>query len=246
MIAGIGHNHPPEDSLFEAVEKKISDLYTETVAWLDGVAVASQDQADGLSNLLRMIQAAKLEADALRIAEREPHDTAIAEIQGRYNPLIADNKSVKGKTTQAITVCKAALTDWQVKVDAEQKAEAERIRSKAEHVRTLAQEAMQSSDVTNLADRARAETLVVEAQRIERQAARAEKVKPQAGHFGRAVALRTTYAAALVSETDALAHYWRTDRVSVCNALQALADQDVRAGVRAIPGFRIDAVKKAV
>lgn len=235
----IGANNPPPDSPFEIAAKEITDLYDEASMWCDGAPVTSQDQADGLSNLLNMIRAARKRADEARVAEKRPHDEAAAAVQVRYRPIL-------GNADLAADACKKALAPWLAKVEAEAEDAAEKARSEAEHTRQLAAEAFQSSDVTNLADRARAEALLVEAKRAERQAKRAENVKPQAGHFGRAVSLRRSYQAAMVSERDALAHYWRTDRVSVVNALQALADQDVRAGVRTIPGFRIDEVKQAV
>lgn len=241
-----GNNRPPPSSPFEAAQQDIADLYAEASLWLDGAPVTSQEQADGLSNLLRMIQAAADRADVARKAEKKPHDDAIAEIQGRYNPLIGDTKTVTGKAVLAETACRAALTAWQVKVLTEQKAAADEARSEAEHLTMLAREAMQSSPVTNLAERARAENLAKVAKTAEKAAARAGKARPVAGSIGRAVGLRTSYRGVIVEETAVAAHYWRTDRVSVVNFLQSLVDQDVRAGVRQIPGVRVDEVKQAV
>lgn len=234
-----GSNRPPAASPFEEVERDITDLYDEARLWLDGKPIASQDQADGLSNLLNMIRAARKKADELRVTEKKPHDDAAAAVQARFKPLLSS-------ADLAADACKKALAPWLAKVEEEQQAAAAAARAEAEHTAMLAQEAFQSTDVTNLADRARAEQLSSVAKRAERQARRAEKVTPQAGNIGRTVALRTTYQGAIVNETEVAAHYWRTDRVSMLNHIQTLVDQDVRAGVRQIPGVRIDPIKQAV
>lgn len=54
-VAKIGHNRSP----FELSKETIEDLYSEAKNWLDGEPVATQEQADEIQKLLRMIQAAE-------------------------------------------------------------------------------------------------------------------------------------------------------------------------------------------
>src|SRR5690606_8455892 len=48
-------------SPFDEVSGKIRDLYEEAHNWLDGEPIASQEQADAVQKLMRMIQAAEKE-----------------------------------------------------------------------------------------------------------------------------------------------------------------------------------------
>ncbi|WP_457849416.1 hypothetical protein, partial [Staphylococcus aureus] len=81
---------------------EISALYTEGKHWLDGSPVTTQVEADSVAKLLAMAREAANRADERRIAEKRPHDEAAAEVQARYNTLIAGFKgSVKGPKGKA-------------------------------------------------------------------------------------------------------------------------------------------------
>lgn len=237
--AVIGGNAPPPTP-FAIVLKKIEDLYDEAKLWMDGEPISSQEQADGIANLMAMIRAAEAEAEALRVAEKKPLDVQIAEIQSRFAPLIADTKSVKGKTVRAIEACKAALAPWLKKIADEKQAREDAARAVADEARRIAEQAIRSRDATNLAESEAAEQLVKDAKRAEQTANRIGRESvTSGGTVGRAIGLRTVWVATLTNFRDAAAHYYVTAKDEMTVFVQGLADKEVAAGKRMIPGFEI-------
>lgn len=238
----IGHNNPPveiEPTPFEMSEVEIGDLYAEAKNWLDGEPVSSQAQADGLSKLIDDLRKAAKLADERRIEENRPFDEGKAAVQARYAPLIADTKSVKGKAVLAIDMAKKALAPWLQKLEDEKRAAAEAARKEAEEKARVAQEALRASNVADLEKREAAEALVREAQKAEAAATKAENSKAHATGGTRAIGLRSVWRAEMVDGREAARHYWLTRREEVDAFFQGLADADVRAGKREIPGFLI-------
>ncbi|MEG7685981.1 hypothetical protein, partial [Listeria monocytogenes] len=62
----IGGNNPPEPTPYEAARAKVAEARDEAAMWLDGAAVTSQEQADGLEQLLDMARKAGKQADDAR------------------------------------------------------------------------------------------------------------------------------------------------------------------------------------
>ena len=60
--------------LSEEAEKAVNDAYGETLLWLDGASIESQEIADGVGNLLALLRAAEAKAEAARVAEKKPFD----------------------------------------------------------------------------------------------------------------------------------------------------------------------------
>jgi hypothetical protein len=116
--AVIGANKPPLTP-YEACKLHIEDLMIEARNWCDGAKVENQDQADVVSRLIEDFRLAHQAADDARKVENEPFDAGKAEVQARYAPLIADTKTVKGKTVLADAALKAALKPF---LDAERPA----------------------------------------------------------------------------------------------------------------------------
>jgi hypothetical protein len=245
---GIGGNMPPETP-FELVRDKISSLYDEACLWLDGEPIATQGQADDLSNLLNMIRAAEKTAEEAREIEVKPFNDGKAEVQARYNPLIADTKTMKGKTTLAMDACKKALAPWLAKVADEKEAIARKAREEADAQRQAAQEAVRAAQAaTDLAAREAAEQQLQQAKQADAAAKRAEKdTAKSGGGVGRAVSLRTSYRPVLVDPAIAGSHYWATHhRAEIEQLFVTLAERDIRSGKREIPGFEIVEEKTAV
>lgn len=236
----IGNNNPPEPTPFEIAEKAVNDAYEEAVLWLDGHVIDSQKLADGVGNLLTTIRKAEKLADDTRKAEKAELDTKIAEIQARYAPLIADTKTVKGKTVLAATACKQALQPWLDK-EARRVAEEARVaREEAERQRREAEAALQASSADNLAERARAEELLSEAKKADRTANAAERVTATAGgSFGKSIALRTVYTVTVTNEVAAARHVWMSARPEMLEFLTGWAERQVRLGLRDLPGFTV-------
>jgi len=236
VLAGMGHNNPPEPTPFDESEQEINDLYEEAKHWLDGDPVATQAQCDAIQKLLRNIQSAEKLADERRVEEVRPHKEAQEEIQARYNPLIGKTTKITGKTKLAVEACKKAMQPYLEKLDREKREAAEAARQEAERKREEALAAFRASNVENLAEREEAERLLQGAQRAETAASRAEKDRAQAKGAGRAASLRT-YQVAEVTDMRAFARFVWTDHFDLLDEfLRDVAQKMVGAGSRNLPG----------
>ncbi len=226
--AGVGHNNPPVDP-FDAFDTHLGDLFLEARNFLDGAGVNSEPEAEAVSKLLDMIRTAAKDADKARAAEKKPYDDAGKVIQAKWKPLL-------DRAELAVDTCKRALGPWLRKQQEAAQAAAEAARLEADAKAAEAAEAMRATDVTDLAGREQAEALVEAAKLAERDAARAEKVRPQATGGARATTLRSYWRAELTDASAALRHYVATDPDAIKACLLGLAETDVRAGKRSIPG----------
>lgn len=237
--AVIGHNNPPVLTPLEIHTANVEDLYAEAGMWLDGAAIENQGQADEVTRLYDMLDKAGKAADKQRAAEKKPHDDAAKAVQASWKPLV-------DKAERAAKAAKASLGRWMVAEqqrmareaeDARKVAEAEAERARAEHLA-----AAQSGDLGAMET---AEQSIADAKAADRDAARAEKVKPLAKAEGmtRALGLRTVWSAALADEPNAAQllakHYWQTRNAEVVEFYLSLARRDVTAGARLIPGVNI-------
>jgi NADH dehydrogenase/NADH:ubiquinone oxidoreductase subunit G len=245
--AGIGHNQGPELSPFERVRDKISSLYDEACLWLDGEPIATQGQADDLSNLLNMIRAAEKEAEEAREVEVKPFNESKAEVQARYNPLIADTKTMKGKTTLAMEACKKALAPWLEKLADEKEAIARKAREEADAQQRAAQEAVRAAQAaTDLAAREAAEQRLQEAKKAEALAKKAESdTAKSGGGVGRRVSLHTYYIAEIHDLKEFAGHVWTNYRDDIRTYLAQRAQWLVDQGKRDIPGVTVREDRRA-
>lgn len=237
--AVIGGNNPPEPTPYELSNTAIGDLYEEAKLWLDGEPVETQEQADAINTLKTKIREAKASAEAAREEEIKPHQATVKEIQGRYNVLIGENKSITGLAIKAEQACNAALKPYLLKLAAIQEAAAKAARDEAERKQQEALAAMRERDAANLAQREQAEALVKEAKQAEDAARRAENVKAHAKGEGRATGLRTVYRAVVEDAREAAAWVWKERNDELMAFVQDQADKAVRAGAKSIRGFKI-------
>lgn len=236
----MGGNNPPAPTPYEVAREGIETLYGEAAQWLDGETVDRPELADGLAKLQRSIQAARKAADAARKTEAEPFDAGKAEVQARYKPLL-------DKADRVIDACKRALAPWLVKLEVEKLAAAQEAQRKADEATRAARTAIQSTSPDNLAAREAAEQLVTAAKTAEHEAALAAHDTAKInGGVGRAVSLRTTYKPVLVDAVAAARYYWDVNQPAMTDFLVMLAEKDVRAGKRSIPGFEIHIEKTPV
>ncbi len=241
----IGGNNPPEPTPFELSQQTIADLYGEAKNWLDGEPIASQEQADEVQKLMRLIQAAEKEADARRVDENKPFDDGKAAVQAKYAPLIANTKTLKGMTVRAVEACKDTLKPWLIKLDQENQRKAEAARLEALEKQRIALEAMQSRQ--SLEDRERAEQLVREAKEADAAARKADNAKASAKGGGRAVTLRDYWTAEVTDYTAFARHAWSAHRSDMEAFLDALAKQIVDAGVHhGTPGVTVHHSRRPV
>ncbi|KEA07505.1 hypothetical protein CN09_11420 [Rhizobium rhizogenes] len=235
-MAGVPKTH--NQSPFDLVKTEIEDLFMEATNWADGEAIQDQQTHDAIEKLYDGLHTAGAKADALRVKEKEPFDVKIAEIQAKFAPLIADNKSVKGKVTLGKQELSKLLTPWRTKVAAEKKAEADRVAAAAVEAKRKADEAIQQSS-GNLAAREEAEEQLAEAKKLEKTASRTWKSATTG------TGLRTVWTATLEDEDLAMEWCWARAKAEVLAVAQQNADAAVRAGARAVPGFRVEERKVA-
>ncbi|WP_425087804.1 hypothetical protein [Stappia sp.] len=214
---------------------EIGALYDEARNWADGAAIETQDQHDAAEKVRDAIHDAGKRADEMRKEEKRPLDEQIKAIQDRYNPLIQPKK---GKVDVAKAALGDLLAEWRRKIAAEKEAAAEAARLEAEAKRRVAEEAIQSSR-GDIDAREEAEALLTDAKAAEKQAKRADK----AATTGKG--LRTHWSAELVDLDAAVRHYWSRNREAFERLVQELANADVRAGKRDIPGIRVIEEKRA-
>lgn len=232
--------HLPNATPFDIIAESINDLLTEVHNWADGSAVETQEQADAVSRLIDELRQNAKAADEERKRECEPFDTGKAAVQAKYAPLIADPKTKNpGKVWKAIDALKSSLAPYLAKLDAE-KREAERIaREAAEAKAKEAAEAIRAAAASDLAAREAAEAKVKEAEAAQAAAKAATKEKAHATGGSRAMGLRTVWRADMIDPHAAARHYWTVNPAAFNAVLQKLADDDVRAGKRTIPGFDV-------
>ena len=180
-------------------------------------------------------------ADDARKEENRPHDEAKAAVQAKYAPLWADPKTkTPGKVFKAVDALKAALAPYLKRLD-DEKREAERIaREEADRKAREAAEALRAAAPDNLAAQEQAEDLARAAHDAEKAAKAAAQDKAHATGGSRAMGLRTRWTATLTDPQAAARHYWTVNPGAFTALLQKLADDDVRAGKRTVPGFIIE------
>lgn len=260
----VGGNFPPEptpelegattapeqpDPLapYKAIKVHCDDLNVEAKNWLDGKAIESQAQADEVAKLLGMLREAQGTAEDARKKEAEPVDKAKAEIQTRYNALIGETKTVTGSVVRAITACKAALAPWLQKLEDEKRAKELALQKEAEEKAKAAADAARAASGHDLEAQEAAEALVKDAIDAQRTANRASNDHARASGGGyRAVGLRSVWTPALTNAGDALKHYAARNPDELKAFLLGLAQADVRAGIRTIPGFAVTETKVPV
>lgn len=236
--AVIGNNAPP--SPYELAAKAVDDICGEAQLWLDGASVESAETAAGIDNLKKLIAKARKEADEARKVENKPFDDGKAEVQSRYNPLLA-------RADLAKDACNKALAPWLIKERARIDAETAEARRIADEKRRVAEDAIRAADATNLAARVAAEALVKDAKKADGAANRTERQTATAGGgLGRATGLRSYAVAAIIDPVAAARWAWQTHREQMETFIRDLAQGDAAHGKRDIPGFAITIEQRAV
>lgn len=225
---------------FDLISEEADNLLTEARNWADGSPVESQAQADDVSRLIEGLRQIAKAADDARKEENRPHDEAKAAVQAKYAPLFADPKTkAPGKVFKAIDALKATLAPFLRKLD-EEKREAERKASEeAEAKAREAAEAARAAAANDLEAREAAEAKIAEAEAAAKAASAAAKDKAHATGGSRAMGLRTVWKAKLTDAREAAAYFWKLNPAAFDALLQKLADDEVRAGKRQIPGFDV-------
>lgn len=239
--APVGHNNPPEPTTFDAIKAHLDDLLTEARNWADAAEVENQAQADEISRLIEDLRQGLQAADDARVTEGEPFRAQLDEIQSRYNVYIAPTKNkAPGKVPLAIESLKATLKPFLDKLrEAQLAAEAE-ARRIAQEAADKAAEAALAAQAGDLAAREAALALEDEARHAANAATRAANERAQARGGSKAMGLTRTYTPIMEDRKVALLHYIVARPEEFETLLVRLATEDVRAGKRTIPGFRVE------
>lgn len=233
-----GHNGgPPLDDdpandnvpAYVAIFTEIDDLYGEAKNWADGEAISSQEMHDQIERLYDGLHEAGKRADALRVEEKKPLDDAVAAVQSRFNPYIQPKK---GKVDRAKASLGELLSPWRKKVADDKAAEAAAKAAEAAAATKAAEEAIRSSS-GNLCAREYAEELLADAKKLERGAKRADKAATTG------TGLRTVYKVNIADQEKALDWAFGYAPGEFIAMALSLAEEQVRRGVRELPGFTI-------
>lgn len=224
-IATIGHNAPPELPIFQ----QIDDLYDTARDFADGEPIADDKMEEVITGIYNDLHKLGKQADELRVAEKKPLDDAVSAVQSKYNPYIQPKR---GKVDMAKAALGDLLAPYRAAKAAAAAAEAARIAAEAEAARQAANAAIQSSS-GNLAAREEAEELLADAKKLERTASRTFKAATTG------TGLRTVYDVTLVDESAAMDWLWSRAKDEVLAVAQRNAEEAVRGGVRAVPGFAV-------
>lgn len=232
-----GHNNPPDE--FTDTQTMIDNLYDEAKNFLDGDPIDSEGLAEGVTDLLNQLRAAGKDAEALRVAEKKPFNDGANAVQAKFKPL-------SDKVTLATNTCKKALVPWLEKKEAAARAEQDRLQAEAEEAAAKAEE-LRKAAADNLEaqeELAQAEDDADKATAIAKKQNNASAGVKVGGH--KAVSLRSTFIPEIIDPVKAVEHYWQTKQPRMKELLLQLANEDVRAGKREIPGFNIIEEKSAV
>lgn len=221
---------------FDEVVMEIDDLYSEAANWADGSPIENQEQCDALDDLDKKLLDAGKRLDALRVEEKRPLDEQVQAIQDRYNPYIQPKK---GRVDIARSCLNPVRAAWKEAERKRKEDAAAKARAEAEAEKRKAEEAIRAS-AGNLAAREAAEEQLATAKEAEKFANRQER-RATTG-----TGLRTTYTASITDLNAAIKHYWGERKGEFEALVQRLADEDVRRGLRTIPGITITEDKKAV
>lgn len=225
---------------FDLIAESAEDLIAEARNYADGAGIETQGQADDVSRLIDELRQIAKAADEQRKVENKPHDDAKAAVQEKYAPLFADPKvKAPGKVFKAIDALKAALAPYLARLDAEKREAARLAQEAADAAARAAQEAMRAAPADDLSAREDAEAKIAEAEAAQKFAKAATNDKAHATGGTRAMGLRSVWKARMTDAHAAAAHYWRQNPEAFNAVLQKLADDDVRAGKRTVPGFEI-------
>ena len=228
LAPGAGHNNPPR-----TVFDEIADLHLEATAWLDGEGIADDQQAEALGMLMVMLTDAAKRCDEERDAKGRPFHEAHKAVQAEYKPHL-------DKAKLALDVAKKVRDKWLRYKQAIMDEQARIAREKAAEEKRIADEAMRGSR-GDLAAREQAEALLEAARAAEHKAIALAKAKPPTIGGRRTVTKKRE--AVLVDMSLASGWAYKNHKFPMSEWLTTIANADVKAGVRTIPGFEIKEVE---
>lgn len=224
----MGANNPP---VFDAHRANIDDLRSEAEVWLDGKAVETAEEAEGLNTLLDMARKAAGAAEKQKLAETKPLRDQVTAINAEWKKLI-------DTADRIVAGCKKALTPWNEKEKARKEAEAARAESERQAEIEALRVAREQSD-GSLADAEQIDQLEASV----KQASKAAKAADKAASTG--LRLRTTYRAEITDFAAAARFFWTPHHHRFEQLVQEIADEQARIVKADMPGVKVIAEQKA-
>jgi len=225
------HNQPPEALIFQ----RIDDLYDTAKDFADGEPITDDKMEETIAGIYNDLHKLGKQADELRVAEKKPLDDAAKAIQDKFNRYIQPKK---GRVDMAKAALGDLLAPYRNAKRLAAEAEARRVAEEAAEARASAIAAMQAS-AGNLAEREAAEELLADAKKLETTAKRTFKAATTG------TGLRTVWSVELVDEEVAMDWLWARAKDEVLAVAQRNAEEVVRGGARAVPGFSVTERKVA-
>ena len=224
LAIGPGHNLPPR-SIFETID----DLHTEAMAWCDGTAIETDEQALALGQLLNMLADAHKTCEAERKEKVRPFDDGKKAVQAEYVPFIK-------KAELAIDAAKAVRDRYLRQKQAAIDEAARKAREEAEALKRAADAEIRRTR-GNLEEREAAERKLEEAKRAEHKAIALAKAAPP--NIGGRKTVSKTWETTISDPVAAANYCWQNHKEEMMELVLTLGKRDVKAGKREMPGFNI-------
>lgn len=219
----LGHNNPPP---VVAHSLHIEDLFS-LASGSTASPVTNDDQETALDGLLDQIRRARKDADDQRAIEKRPHDTAAAEVQKAWKPLL-------DRCDAATSAIKTALTPYRTAKQNAKDAAAREAREEAARQAKAAQDALREAD--DLEARFAAEEKLKQASKL---TAVANKIDRSA------TGLRTYWEPEITDRRAALLHYIQRSPERFEALIEQLAAEDARGARAPVPGITFHERKRA-
>jgi hypothetical protein len=258
---GIGHNLPPlgEQLVLETIVLE-THVAERVASAQERAVVATADDAEKATLLLAMMRELYDEIDAARTERKAPYLEAGRIIDAHYAdlqfPLVGP--SPKQRMAGAYGELHARLDGYRKRQEAEAAAERARLEAEArrqreaaetaERARRAAEEAQHRATTADEAEKARREKAENElaarkaadsAAQLEARAAAAEAPAVIHSGYGPKASRRVVYRVEIIDLSLALRHCLKVDQHKIREAVQAVYDRQLRAGVRELPGAKI-------
>lgn len=223
---GIGGNNPPDP--IDLALQPYADIIEEVGNWLDGATVENEDQLKATDALLKALKEARKAVDEARDECTKPlHEAWKCEV-ARWKPTQDDLERQVKCLVAAQAPFKAKLAAE--KEEARRKAEAEAV-AKAE----AARQAHLAANSASIDDQRKADEMLREAARAEKNAARVAKDTVKG--------MRTVHTFAIESHRDALHWIAKNDRDAVTLFIEEYVRRNFKT--RQIDGVKVETRKEA-
>ncbi|MEM8791065.1 MAG: hypothetical protein AAGE80_05575 [Pseudomonadota bacterium] len=221
---GIGHNSDE----FQSLRDRINDFGQTAKEWGQN-GCETEDDERRLNAFISEARQLSKDIEAMRKAEKAPHDAAIKDIQGRYKPMVNLAK-------QATDIAKELLGSYLRKRQAEADERARQERAAAEEAAKKAAE--EAADAEARGDLLGAAEKAKQADEAEKQAEKSTAEKVASRGDGATVSMRKRRVVKIVSIRSAMLHFENHPEME--SLITKLARADYMSGAEKVPGTIVE------